>query len=278
MVGIYSFPVKKRKSFGNLSVAVKLIIFNVIIYFFGLILLNFKGEEFLMSSFALTPSLVLSGQNLWTLLTSMFFHVSFFHIFANMFSLFFVGKFLERIIGKKRFFRIYIFSGLFGNLLFILWALVGGGISIPGLGASGAIFGLLGVLAVLVPYSKIYLIAGPLIVLLVEYVFVPFLPVNISSVISPIFTLIIFAMFFAMFSWNKNFRKFAIPIELKMWVLPFVAIVPLIIIEFILRSEGIFFPISNSAHLGGLIAGLIYGFYLRKKYKQKTRLLNRQFS
>jgi len=185
---------------------------------------------------------------------------------------------LEKIIGKKRFFRTYIFAGLFGNLLFILWALAVGNVSIPGLGASGAIFGLLGVLVVLVPYSKIYLIAGPLIVLLVEYIFVPFLPLNISSILSPIFTLIIFAMLFAMFSRDKNFRKFAIPIGLKMWVLPFVAIVPLIIIEFILRSEGIFFPISNSAHLGGLITGLIYGFYLRKKYKQKIRLISRQFS
>ena len=37
-------------------------------------------------------------------------------------------------------------------------------------------------------------------------------------------------------------------------------------------------PIGNTAHLGGLLAGLAYGIYLRNKYKKKTRYLNRYFS
>ncbi len=37
-------------------------------------------------------------------------------------------------------------------------------------------------------------------------------------------------------------------------------------------------PIGNTAHLGGLLAGLAYGIYLRNKYKRKTRYLNRYFS
>ena len=56
-------------------------------------------------------------------------------------------------------------------------------------------------------------------------------------------------------------------------VLPIVAIVPLIIVGLFVSL-----PIGNTAHLGGLIAGLGYGFYLRKKYPRKTRMISQQFS
>jgi len=37
-------------------------------------------------------------------------------------------------------------------------------------------------------------------------------------------------------------------------------------------------PIGNMAHLGGLVAGLVYGIYLRKKYKNKIHWLSKHFS
>jgi membrane associated rhomboid family serine protease len=37
-------------------------------------------------------------------------------------------------------------------------------------------------------------------------------------------------------------------------------------------------PIGNTAHLGGLLLGLAYGFYLRKKYKNKTMYIRKKFS
>jgi membrane associated rhomboid family serine protease len=67
--------------------------------------------------------------------------------------------------------------------------------------------------------------------------------------------------------------RISIPIEMPFWALPIVAIVPLFII-------GYFFPlpIGNMAHLGGYIAGMIYGLYLRARYKKKTQLIARYFS
>ncbi len=38
------------------------------------------------------------------------------------------------------------------------------------------------------------------------------------------------------------------------------------------------FPIANSAHFGGLLAGIVYGIYLRKRYKNKTRMISKYFS
>tara|TARA_Y100000310_G_C20593336_1_gene769232 strand:- start:523 stop:1077 length:555 start_codon:yes stop_codon:yes gene_type:complete len=183
-----------------------------------------------------------------------------------MFSLFFIGNFLEKIIGKTRFIWIYIISGLMGGAFFVISGTIFSN-NIPGVGASGAIFGLLGVLAFLVPKSKIYLIAGPLVILVLAAILGPFFPVVYS-----ISNVLIILMIFAIFSFNPNIRRFAIPIELPMWILPIVAIVPLVIIGFFVEL-----PIGNSAHIGGLVVGVFYGFYLRKKFPKKVNMLSRHF-
>lgn len=272
MIKIYKNPNHKGNFFSNLSITNQLIIFNLIFYIISLFILVSLGEEFFLNNLALTPSLILQGSSLWTLLTSMFTHVLFFHIFANMFSLFFIGNFLEKIIGKKRFFWIYLSSGILGGMFFILSGLIFNS-NIPGIGASGAIFGILGVLAVLVPYSKIYLIVGPLILILINVVLSPIIPANFASPFNLIINLLIFMMIFAILSFNPSLRKFAIPLELPMWILPIVAIVPLVFIGFFVDL-----PIGNSAHIGGLFLGLLYGFYLRRKFPNKIKKIGRYFS
>jgi len=266
-------PNRKDNFFARLNMTNRLIIANIIFYVVSLSVLAFLGEQFFLDNFAVTPLSVLSGKNLWTLATSMFSHLLFFHVFANMFSLFFIGNFLEKIIGRKRFFWVYIFAGLTGGIFFALSGLIFNN-NAPGIGASGAIFGLLGILAVLVPYSKIYLIAGPLILILAQVILNPIVPTEIASVFGMIINILIFAMIFAIFSWNPKIRKFAVPIELSMWLLPIIAIVPLVLIDFV---PGIDLPIGNSAHIGGLLVGLLYGFYLRKKFPNKTKMLSRHF-
>ena len=263
---------RKRRINFDLSLTVKLIIINVVLYFVSLIVLGIYGADFLVNNFALTPSLILSGKTIWTFLTSMFMHGSFFHIFANMFSLFFVGTFLEKIIGRKRFFGVYFVAGLVGGLFYVISTLIFGGVDVPAVGASGAIFGLLGVLAVLVPKSKIYLIVGPLILIIVEVLAVAFLPATWVPLVSTIVNVLILVMIFSLFSFRGSLRKFAVPVELPMWLLPIIAIIPLAII-------GLFvdLPIGNSAHLGGLIVGLAFGFYLRRKFPRKIEKLSRHF-
>src|SRR3989344_5442632 len=173
--------IQRGNFFSNLSITNKIIAANVFFYLISIFVLLQFGEKFFLDNFALTPQFIFQGKSAWTLLTSMFSHVLFFHIFANMFSLFFIGNFLERIIGKKRFFAIYLISGIAGGIFFVISGLIFNN-NIPGVGASGAIFGLIGILAVLVPHSKIYLIAGPLILLLIQVVASPFIPASVSSI------------------------------------------------------------------------------------------------
>lgn len=265
-----------------LSVTNWLIIFNVLLFFLYLILKTFVPEQTLLDIFAISGKSFFSGK-VWTLLTSMFMHGGFAHLAFNMISLFFIGNFVERIIGRKRFLWFYVLSGLFAGIFYVtLSNFFGFGIfekiflspATYAVGASGAIFGLLGLLAVLTPYNKVYLIVGPLIAIVIESLLAYIIP-NSSylPLIDTIVTIYFVLALFAMFSFNRALQKLAIPVEMSFWVLPLVAIVPLIVI-------GIFFPlpIGNTAHLGGLIAGLIYGNYLRKKYKKKTTFIREYFS
>ena len=79
----------------------------------------------------------------WQLVTAMFAHGSLEHLAMNMVSLWWLGTLLERMQGTARFAIVYFGSGIVGNLVF---ALFGNGYAV---GASGAIFGLLGAVAVM---------------------------------------------------------------------------------------------------------------------------------
>lgn len=263
--------------FRNISVTSWLIFTNVILFIFFYIFLQINPG--FVDYVALKPSLIIQGKNLWTLVTSMFMHASIGHLFVNMFSLFFVGTFVERLIGRKRFLILYFIAGIVGGLFFsllpgffpdFLGGRVFGSPDIVGVGASGAIFGLAGLLAVITPRQKIYMIAGPLIAVIAISILELFVKeVLILNVLNIIVSIYFFISLFAVFSFS-SLRKIALPISMPFWLLPVVAIVPLVIIGLLVTL-----PIGNMAHLGGLVAGLIYGFYLRKKYRKKILILNR---
>lgn len=88
---------------------------------------------------ALIPALVAQGE-WWRLLSSMFLHSGAVHLGLNMLSLYFLGSFVEAAFGRGRFLALYLLSGLSGGLAYLYF----GGFDVPAVGASGAIFGLLG--------------------------------------------------------------------------------------------------------------------------------------
>jgi membrane associated rhomboid family serine protease len=88
----------------------------------------------------------------WTIVTYMFLHANFWHLFFNMLGLYFFGPRLEMEIGSKHFFWLYLVSGLMGAALSFLFTPY---TSI--VGASGAIFGIFYGFAHFWPREQIYI-------------------------------------------------------------------------------------------------------------------------
>ena len=99
------------------SVTNWLIIMNVVVYFI-ILFMGISGVR-VENIFALQANAFFSG-SYWTLLTSMFSHIWLPHLFFNLISLFFIGSFLEKIIGRKKFFLFYMVSGLFAGLFYVV--------------------------------------------------------------------------------------------------------------------------------------------------------------
>ncbi|MFD1927706.1 rhomboid family intramembrane serine protease [Sporosarcina siberiensis] len=86
----------------------------------------------------------------WRFFTPMFLHAGFMHLLFNMFFLFVFGPELEKLAGKTRFLTIYLLSGIFGNVAVFFLKDLG----YAHVGASGAIYGILGAFGALVYYTK----------------------------------------------------------------------------------------------------------------------------
>ena len=99
---------------------------------------------------AVAPAAIKSGE-IWRLLTGTFLHGGLIHLLVNMYSLFIIGTQLETYLGKGKFLTVYLVSAISGSLMSSLFT---NAISV---GASGAIFGLLGSLLYFGYHFRLYL-------------------------------------------------------------------------------------------------------------------------
>jgi len=115
----------------------------------------FESEQ-MIANFALVSGLGFSEP--WRFITSMFLHADFAHLFFNMFALLMFGLYLEKKVGKTMFLLIYLISGVIGGIGFEIF----NGPGVVGLGASGAIYGIIGALMVLEPNLRVYIYFVPM--------------------------------------------------------------------------------------------------------------------
>jgi len=110
------------------------------------------------------PSRFFSGQGFPTILTHMFLHANLSHLLSNMIALLFLGYALERRIGNLQFLGVYLACGVLAALAF---GLLNTASPVPSVGASGAIFGIMGTLTLLYPLSFVFIFIIPVPVVLV---------------------------------------------------------------------------------------------------------------
>lgn len=135
-----------------------LIVLNLVV--FGLTFIF--GRVYLISNFGLVPvnlvappDLVTRIHGLFTLFSSMFVHDGFLHIFFNMWGLLILGRDVEIILGRGRFLALYFLSGIVGGFAYAFTSYFFPANRfapfIPAVGASGAVFGIMGAFGILFP-------------------------------------------------------------------------------------------------------------------------------
>ena len=125
-----------------------LIAVNIIFYVVPIL---FNQYDNVILDFCVHGVSIRAGQY-YRLLTGIFLHGGFLHLFLNCYSLYVLGSQIENFFGKVKFIIVYLFSGLIGSLFSMTFNPSAGSI-----GASGAIFGLMGALLYFGYYYRVYL-------------------------------------------------------------------------------------------------------------------------
>lgn len=113
---------------------------------------------FMLQNFLVSWDGVAAGR-VWTLITSVFSHNMFFHIFINMYAFFGFGAVIENMLGTRRFLRFYLLAGITASLSHIIVsAFLIHDSSLPALGASGAVSGVILLFSLMFPQERILLL------------------------------------------------------------------------------------------------------------------------
>ena len=130
-----------------------LVLANIITF----VVLEFMGDTtdaiFMLLNGAMNPHMVLQNGEWYRLFTSNFMHFGIEHLMNNMLLLFLLGQIFERAVGPVRYLGIYLGSGLSGSLLSFFYMCLMRKEDIVA-GASGAIFGIVGGMIIVIVVNK----------------------------------------------------------------------------------------------------------------------------
>jgi membrane associated rhomboid family serine protease len=115
-------------------------------------LLELMGGDAFVEQWSVIPADIVAGQHWFTIMTAMFMHGGWVHIVGNMVFLWAFGPEIEEAMGRPRYLAFYLLSGLAASVAQIV-AIPGS--TVPNLGASGAIAGVMGAFLITYPRDQI---------------------------------------------------------------------------------------------------------------------------
>lgn len=124
---------------------------NVVVFIYELTLSSGELQSF-FQTYGVVPAQILEGQNLFSLLASMFIHGGWLHIGGNMLFLAIFGDNVEAVMGKVLYPVFYVAGGLAASALHIA---ISPGSTAPSVGASGAIAAVMGAYALMFPGARV---------------------------------------------------------------------------------------------------------------------------
>ncbi len=245
----YSTRKKQRvlSRFLQTSATNQIIWVNILFFALALLLIRIFGEGF-FDYIALKPASVMKGRYLWTFLTSMFMHAPgpFIAGSPSIISLFslhlFVNMFVLFSLGN-------LCEKIIGKKRYLWFYLISGIIA-------GLAFVLFAYFFGITPLGE-KIFGSPLIA-----------AVGASGAIFAI------AGLFMVLTPKLRFMIIFLPF----FSLPAYIMIPLVLFVTWIFSSSIGIGIGNTAHFGGFLSGVLFGLYLRKKYKRKTQMISRYFS
>ncbi len=126
---------------------------NIIIFIIYEIIGDTYDGYFMLAHGAMSPVTVVYDHEWYRLLSSCFLHFGFEHIASNMLLLFLLGQIFEEAVGPVRYLGIYLASGISSSFLSLVYSFLRGTDDVSA-GASGAIFGLVGGMIVIILVHK----------------------------------------------------------------------------------------------------------------------------
>ncbi|WGM88981.1 MAG: rhomboid family intramembrane serine protease [Candidatus Bathyarchaeota archaeon] len=149
-----------------------LIAINILVFIRAIT--NPESYTELVTTYGLVPAQIMNGNHIPSLVTSMFLHADLFHLGLNMLFLLLSGDAVERELGNLKFLALYLICGIMAGLFH---AYLNSSSTIPTIGASGAIFGILAAFAILFPFRWILKLFGfiPLPLPVILFVFITIL-------------------------------------------------------------------------------------------------------
>jgi len=155
-------------SYGKVFFTYILLIINIIIFFMVESAGDSQSVETLIDFGAKYNPAIIEGE-WWRIISSMFLHIGFLHLFMNMLAVYYLGSIVERIFGSARFLFIYFLAGIGGGLASFAFSMN------VSAGASGALFGLFGTLLYFgINYRQIFLQTmgrGVMLVIVINVIF-----------------------------------------------------------------------------------------------------------